>query len=229
MTQLQCANPTCAVPGRHATGCDNPADCRGCQPALARDGLWLCGRCTDHIGTDATRAAELHGELALVLAGTGSGGGPRVSGGGLAAGIALNEAAVTARTQIESVLGSWCRMIAEERGLSAPAPHITALGAYIHLHREWLAAHGAAADACGEIRGLVTLARPIAQPSGTRSIHIGACPGRDEPCDGKLRARLRGEASLLPHTVTCDEDETHSWTADQWRTLGRRMEAGKTA
>ncbi len=219
VTDLLCVNPACAVPGRHATDCADPADCRGCQPALARDGLWLCGHCTDHIGTDAIEAARLHGELALVLAGTGGSGGPRVSGGGPAAGIALNEAAVKARETVQAVLASWCRMIAEERGLTPPAAHMTALGAYVRLHREWLAGHGAAADACGEIRGLVTLARPIARPDRaaiTRS--LGHCPMLvdGEPCSGMIQGVMRRPDSLTASAVTCDKDRSHAWDSTQW-------------
>lgn len=239
---LLCASPRCRVPGRHLDTCQAQT-CRGCAPARAHDGLQLCGHCAGRIGADAQRAAELDSDLVFALTPPGE---PGVRGDH--GGITLADAAVEARQMIRAVLSSWSRMISEERGIRLPgawrltrladgvhgplnrAWHVNdipaGMAAYIATHAQWLAAHPAAAEAADEMADLAQRSHAAAYPSGTRIIHIGACPALDGdqlPCQGQIRALLRREASLLPSAVACDHDQTHTWTPDQWRALGRHM------
>jgi hypothetical protein len=217
VTDLLCANQACHITGRHLSDCPGD-DCWGCQPARAADGLWICGHCTRRIGTDAIEAARLHGELALVLAGTG-GGGPRVSGGGLAAGIALNTTAAEIRAEIRHVLVAWTLLCAQETNWTPPADRVTAIAAWIDLHREWYAGRDFAGEISREMAELVRAARPVAYPSGTRRFSVGGCPR----CGADLVAILRRETSLLPQELVCAEDTSHTWTRAQWLALGDQL------
>lgn len=226
MTDLLCLAAHCRTLGQHATDCTDQT-CRGCLPRRAADGLRLCEVHTDAIGHDAVRAGDLHGALAQVLTG-GGGGGPKVSGGSVDKSLNLNERAVTVRDEIRATLVSWCLMVAEERGIATPDDRPTALGAFVHKHRVWLAAHGAAADASVELRELVNEARRVAYPevSGTTR-DLGTCPVAEDGsvCGGKLRGVMRRADSYLPSWVLCDREREHAWDATQWMELGAAMEA----
>lgn len=220
MTELLCAAPRCRIPGRHGEDCADP-DCRGCLKARAADGLRLCLHCADRIAVDAVKAASMDPALALALTPQGEPGRRGDHGG-----ITLSDAALDARTMLRAVLTSWCRMVAEERGISLPVTDTPmALGAYIATHARWLAAHPAAGECADEMADLARQTHAAAYPSGTRVIPVGPCPAMvdEQPCAGQIRALLRTDASLLPSAVACDTVPEHMWTPDQWRALGRHM------
>lgn len=245
MGEHLCAT-TCRIPKRHLPDCTDE-QCRGCLPALAADGLMLCRYHAERIGADALEAAALDPDLALALTGQGE---PGVRGDH--GGLSLNDQAAEARTMLRAILSGWCRLIAEERGITLPgawrwmlqplpdgvegplvtfrrfhvSESIEALARYVVHHGQWLAAHPAAADCSAELRDLLRQCRAAAYPSGTRIVPVGLCPVVDDdgmPCDGKLRAMIRPGESLLPSAVGCDVDEAHRWAASEWRALGRTM------
>jgi hypothetical protein len=218
MTPSLCISPRCKARGYHHPDCGN-ADCGGCLPRLAADGLRLCHLHTRRIAEDATQAAELHDELTLRLTGAGQAG-QRMSGTP-DHGTDLDPRAVDARATIRHTLVSWCHLIAEERGHALPADTVPALGAYVARHAEWLAATEYADEASDELHGLVSAGYPIAYPSGARVFPIGSCP--HEGCAGTIKAILRRVDSLLPSSLQCDADEEHAWAADQWIALGRKL------
>lgn len=218
---LLCESPRCRIPRRHDDDCPDQQACGGCLKARAADGLRLCLHCGDRIAVDAVKAASMDPALALALTPQGEPGRRGDHGG-----ITLSDAALDARTMLRAVLTSWCRMVSEERGISLPASDAPmALGAYIATHARWLAAHPAAGECADEMADLARQTHAAAYPSGTRIIHIGACPATvdDQPCAGQIRALLRTDASLLPSAVACDTVEEHAWSPDQWRALGRHM------
>lgn len=228
MTDLLCPAADCRAFGQHATDCVDEA-CRGCLPRRAADGLRLCLVHTAAIGRDAVKAAGLHAEILHVLAGAG-GGGPDLGGGGHGEddGLSLNPRAVTVRDDIRAQLASWCLMIAEERGISTPADEVTAMGAFVARHREWLSAHGAAADASRELAELASAAWGTAFPEGSgRTRALGSCPEvvDGERCPGKLQGMMRRSGSMMPSWVLCDAVREHAWDAGQWMELGEAMEA----
>lgn len=212
-TRPLCANPRCAIPGRHCGDCGT--DCRGCQPAWAADGLRLCGHCTRRLGQDAVKAARLHGELELVLRPSGAGGGHVQP----SSASPPRDDVVAMRTEIRHVLVAWCRLVSEERGISPPADDVTAMGAYLVRHAEWLAAREYAGEAADELAGLAGRAWGLAYPSGTRRLDLHeSCPY----CDAELTATMRPQdGGLLPSDVVCAGEEHHTWPADQWRKLDR--------
>lgn len=217
MTDLLCASANCRTFGQHATDCVN-GDCKGCLPRLAADTLRLCEWNTAKIGTDAIEGGRLHGELVLVLSGTGRGG-PRVSGGAIDKSINFNDLAGEVRATIRAHLVSWTKLIAEERGFTLPEDRVTDLAAFVARSARWLAANSLAASASDEMAELVQIARPVAYPSGTKRIQVGGCP----ECGSDLMAILRSETSKLPQEVVCAENVEHSWTKAQWLTLGQRL------
>ena len=231
-----CAAPRCRIPGRHGEDC--PGDCRGCHPALAADGLRLCGHCAKRIGTDAVKLAELYDELELMLRPAGGTGGGHGQPGSASP---PRDAVVAIRTEIRHVLVGWVRLIAEERGIRLPADRLDALGAFAARHADLLAASDYAADAADELRQLAGRAWGLAYPNGTRRLRVGPCPqcggvgsGRwaiqrlpagfigPPNRSGMLIAVMREQdGGALPSEVFCDLGAEHRWTADQWRKLDR--------
>lgn len=214
-----CAAPHCRVRGQHTTDCPG-GDCRGCLPRPAADGLALCWPHTEWLARDARQAAWLYGELEHVLIGAPAVGG-RVSGSPDRTRLP-NMAAVEARTLIRHTLVSWCRLIAEERGIDLPRDEVAAMGDYIARHAHWLAAHPAAGEAADELRELAH-GRPwrVAYPDSTRRVEVGPCP--HDGCGGTIRAVLRASDSLLPSRIVCDANADHVWPASEWITLGRQL------
>jgi hypothetical protein len=249
VTQLLCAAPHCCPPGHHGQDCAGET-CRGCLPARAADGLYLCWHCAEAMERDAPESARLWGELGLCLIGAGDQGEVRASNP--QPGLSVRDAVVEHRATIRHTLVSWTLLVTEERGIELPwrwtpwelvelptgvqgplnrvRERVTdestfALGSLLAAHSRWIAQQPFAGEAAGELRELVRNGRSLRQPSGTRVVQIGPCPqsGEDGDCPGTLRAMLRREASLLPSAVTCDANEEHSWDSTQWTKLGRRM------
>jgi hypothetical protein len=214
VTQL-CLAAGCRIRQRHHNDCNKP-DCEGCIPRLAAPGLYLCDYHTTRIATDALRCAELYDELETVLAS------PETHGehttGTPEHGTAVNQAAVDARTEIRHTLAAYTRMVAEERGIHLPPDTVTAVGAYLATHHQWLAAHPTAADCSAELSELRRKAWKVAYPTGARVFAVGSCP----QCNQPIRVVLRDSDSLLPSVLVCDGD--HQWPADQWRQLRKRSD-----
>jgi hypothetical protein len=232
MTPPWCLNPRCKIPGRHGDGCDD-ATCRGCLKGWAADGLRLCLTCTrrlsesllgwtDKDGREYPGLAELHGELELVLKAAGSGERASSKPG---SGTPPRDAVVDMRAEIRHVLVSWARLIGEERGVSLPVDDVSAIGAYVARHAEWLAATEYAGEAADELAGLVSRAWGLAYPSGTRKVEVGGCPR----CDGTLTAIVRPVDSTKTTEVVCDGEQSHRWDSTQLRTLDRLVMARRRA
>lgn len=219
---LLCASPRCRIPGRHGEDCDRE-DCRGCLRARAADGLRLCWHDTERIGKDAVEVARLWYEIGLILAAGGSTGVPVRNPH---PGLVLNGQAADVRLEIRHVLASWCRLIAEERGVALPRDESQhTLGAYIRLHEQWLAASDYADEVADEFASLRSRAWATAYPDGVSVRLIGPCPQTEDgaACPGNVKAHMRRADSLLPSKVVCDVNSTHEWTAERWRVLGRSV------
>lgn len=250
MTVL-CARAGCVHRGHHAADCVDEK-CTGCQPWPAADGLRLCDHHAGRIAADAIALGELYDELGHVLMPSG-GGGERVGGRGDDGPPAPRDRAVAIRTEIRHTLVSWCRLIAEERGVSLPSgtgngpqsppaePSCRVLGAYVATHAQWLAAHsGVAGEVSDELDGLRRRAWTVAYPTGTKVVEVGQCPQRvwveTGPevgawlrCTGALRAVVRPADQLLPSEIVCSEDVEHRWPSTQWRQLDRLVSGGRAA
>ena len=229
MTVL-CVSPRCRSLGQHTPDCADDT-CRGCQPRQAADGLALCHVCTRRLGEDIAAVGQLHAELGLVLT-MPERGGERVSGGGVARSLNLNERAIACRSQIHGVLSSWARIVVEERGWTPPIDAPAALASFLRRDVEWLAAHPAAGEIAA-VFGELAHGEPyrVAYPTGARSFDVAPCPIRDEGgdwhCDGHIRVILRRTDSLLPSELVCSADGTHRWNSSAWVKLGRKLHADR--
>jgi hypothetical protein len=192
VTTLLCASRYCALPGLHAD-CEDP-ECRGCMPARAADGLYLCPRCAGLLERDPWTAARLHAALGQALIGGGGERGPR----GASVGLDLNDVALEARTAIRGVLVALCRMVAEERGVALPADDVTAMAGYLSRHARWLAAHRAAGEHAQDLRDTVTDGRTwrVAYATAGDRTLIGVCNQPHEapsggvgPCGARIYVR----------------------------------------
>lgn len=219
MTVL-CSAPGCRILDHHTDGCGSDDTCRGCVPRQAAPGLRLCDYHTLRIATDATRLADLYTELETELAAP-ERPGERVSGSKLTSGVTLNDRAAAMRTEIRHTLVSWCKLVADERGITLPADHLDSIAAYLALHRDWLSAHPAAPDCSDELSSLARRAWSVAYPSGARTFPVGPCPVED--CSATVRVVLRTVDSLLPSELVCDAEQPHAWPASRWRELGRTI------
>ena len=210
----------CARRGYHAHNC--PGDCAGCYPRLAADGVLLCTWHLGKLGEDPPELARLHDELALRLANSGQSG--EKTSGTREPGLALNEAAMGIRSEIENTLHGWARIIAEERGWTPPRDDVESLAEFVARDPKWLAAHRAADEVSNQLRDLVGRAHSIAYPSGIRRFQLPVqCPGKDEPCGADLWTTIR-PADLSEYSDwICAGDPQHIFNSSQWLTIARRM------
>jgi hypothetical protein len=195
-----CVSAFCGVPRRHRDNCEDADACRGCLPAQAADGLYLCQWCLRRLSHDAFRAAWLFESLGVVLTGGGRAGDGGVRSGG-DPGIDLNPAMLEAREAIGTTLVALVRLVVEERGVATPGASPPAMATFLARHAQWLAAHRAADEHARDLRDIATDARTfrLAFPSGSDRLYIGRCPLRAASGDGVCGARLyqRADEPLL--------------------------------
>ena len=103
---------------------------------VAADSSWLCARHTAAVGTLAAGLPVLHDGLAVLRPGIGGqGGGP----GGSDRASPIHVPAVDLQIEIKAIAVSWCRLVAEERGLGLPTTDtIAAACGFLALHGDWL-------------------------------------------------------------------------------------------
>jgi hypothetical protein len=121
---------------------------------------------------------------------------------------------------IESILSSWAKLVADERGIrsrGATDSKVTRLTRFLLTHLDWIAAHPAAPDFVQEVHDLAATARRSCQfieDLSNSLLHECVIPG----CPGKLGVHVgsRGEPQ-----VGCELG--HAWTAEEWLLLGRQL------
>jgi hypothetical protein len=134
--------------------------------------------------------------------------------------IPISEAAAEARSRIRGVLASWAALVVDERSISvAPQRAVPELVRFLTAHAHWLAAHPVAGDFAEEIGDLVTTAQRAVESEPTPQPSLGACI--EAECAGRLTAHVRDQTGRGPAEIRCDAG--HSWRADQWLLLSRRM------
>ena len=147
-------------------------------------------------------------------------------------GIDLNYRVAQARTDIRNNLSTWARVAIEERSMHAPPDTVSAIAAFVVAQVEWFASQAFARQFVSDVIDDWQTARSLSDPNRTRRFEVGPCPEPD--CEGVLIAQIRPKDSLLPHDVTCHlspaDEETgellHTWPADKWMTLGRKVVRG---
>lgn len=211
---------TVAVP---PTGCEG-TDCRtngDRPPEPACRGLRLCRGCLRRLVLRLKELPVQYEELEHFLAcHPGEGIRERTTGGPLP-GLPFNEAAADVRADIVTTLGSWCGLVREELGLSAPHREAGAMARFLVRYAAWLAAHPSACDATGEVARLVKAARQVSRSEPLRRVRLGPCV--HDGCTGRLVAAFRSHDPGSCTSIRCDTDPQHTWPADLWTELRRAM------
>ena len=135
-------------------------------------------------------------------------------------GIPVNAAAMTARSEIMSLLASWAGLVISERRLSsAPRRTVSGLSSFLATHLNWLVAHPAAEDFAEEVCGAVRMAHAAAQPAPSLHIELGTCvqPG----CESALYATGCAGDDRPVHQVRCGAG--HAWSARDWLLVAHRI------
>jgi hypothetical protein len=135
-------------------------------------------------------------------------------------GLALDDAVVSFRAAVMSVLASWCGLVVQERPVSvAPRRRVAELAGFLTVHLDWLAAHPAAGDAAAEIQELAEKAEIAVNPNPLTKLVVGLC---DRPgCASSVHA-IVGVRDWIPDRVCCDSG--HVWRPHEWLLLARRIE-----
>jgi len=175
-----------------------------------------------------TEIPALYTALERRLVSTGSQAMTGLPSGSTDPGLNLNHRVAQARTDMRNNLTAWAKTAIEERHMTPPPDTMPALAAFITAQIDWYLAQPWTRQFVNDTLDDWTIARTLNDPNPVRMIEVGPCPEPD--CDGQLTARIRPADSLLPHDVSCDQSPRdddgellHSWTADKWLTLGRKI------
>ncbi len=184
----------------------------GLDPRSIAPGATICNACCDAMVRDLIALPDLHEECAEFLSSARSSR-ERTSGGPLP-GMPFNATVADVRYTIRSVLGAWCGLIVDERGLPHPGRCVQERAEFLRENIDWLARHSAAAEATNEISRLVRDARRMIDPNPPRRFAVGSCSV--PRCSGTLIAVLGARDTLAAAEVMCDHDSGHRWSATTW-------------
>jgi hypothetical protein len=212
----------CVLPHRHDPD----------RPRPVEPGLLVCRGCVSSLEQALAELPAQFRGLSLVLAAGGSTG-AKVSGSSEAR-LPINPTVAELREDIDRKLVSWAMMIAEERGDHTPCSNnVEVVACWLLVRLRWACAQPwvdqFAAELVGYesahygrwIPGLRSRALALLFPSGRRRIVVGSCV--EAGCPGTLTATVARTDDVLPSSVDCDVDETHTWSSSQWPVLGRRL------
>jgi hypothetical protein len=216
MLKALCESPSCG----HGNGADQQIRARPAAP-----GMRLCFCCLDKLAKHISRLPDLYRLCESILVSRPKREVERIRHKTFG-GISLDEAVVSARSDIVSVLASWAGLVVDERRVSAPPQRQVAdLAVFLSSHLEWLAAHPAAGDAVTEIHEVVKNVEAVVQPSPLLTLELGPC---DRPgCESRVHVTLRAKDSLPQSRVCCESG--HVWRPSEWLLLGHRIEQAQRA
>lgn len=202
MSTTALCHADCRIRNRHLPECPDPAECPGCQPRRAADGLWLCDLHVERLIEDAREAPVLYAALADALVRRGTGG-EKTSGTSAGAPVPDDDV-MDARAAVRRVLLQLTRIVIDGRGVNAPVTRVggrvyldtsvDALSEFVAKHGVWLAGYplaGAVSNALHAVtRGKI---RVLAYPAGSDRLYIGDCPllvrdrnGAEDICGTRL-------------------------------------------
>lgn len=203
-----------------------PLSHRNDEERDAAPGLNVCRWHTTRTERALEQIPALYSALERRLVSTGATNLSGLPSGSTDPGLNLNHRVVQCRTDMRTNLTTWARVAVEERSMTTPPDHMPTIAAFILAQIDWYLSQRWAKQFVNDTLDDWTLARALNDPNPVRMIEVGPCPD----CDGQLTARIRPADSLLPHDVTCDQSPLnddgqplHSWTADKWLTLGRKI------
>ena len=161
------------------------------RPRRAVDGLYIC----------AGHHAELERLIAEMPARYNDLDRPKGAGGPKVVfsnepGLSVDEAAATLRQQITGIIASWCRVVAEDRGITPPAsPEISRTAPWLTTHVDWCAAHRWVDEMLLELRQVTGRAIGITDIPARR-VQLGEqclIHADGERCDGIVTLIVWGE------------------------------------
>jgi hypothetical protein len=128
------------------------------------------------------------------------------------------------RRHTQDILNSWCRLIIEDRPVTAGIPlgtDVPGMCDFITRHADWMSGHADAEDCRDELTDLSHRCHLTATPRQRDSMSIGRCPleqpdedGHLSVCDGDVRVRLTGEdrdGEAYAACGRCGEVAVSSW------------------
>ena len=195
------------------------------DPPLAHHGL-LCTRCHGRLLRSLeTIRVEICHKLDLITPGNGTGGTCHTKPGSrspardeLIAALDVRSKQTRDLVPVAAVVDTWCRIVVEERRLSAaPSDTVEAVG-LLERHAEWIAAQPYADEFLIELGDAAMQMRRIANDLPPPS--LGRCPsvdptGKTDRCNGPLRW---ADGSTL--TVQCSRCRDR-WDADSLVAIAR--------
>ena len=198
MTHTLCESPDCS---RHVAA-----------------GFGLCAECRQTMRRELRALPELYRDCEERLASTPQGIIERISRT-RPLGVSLNEAAMSARSDILDILSSWCAYTAHEREVTGPSTRtVDDLAAFLGRHVDWLASQAAAGDFATEIRELASAARNVADHKMRDSRQLGPC-GRQGCGHVVYVSNVEDDPS---HQVRCTAG--HVWQPHEWLLLSQGMQ-----
>jgi hypothetical protein len=122
--------------------------------------------------------------------------------GGLPGSASINEAAISARSEILSTLASWAALVRDERQvLVSLRREVAPLARFLRSHLDWLAAHPAAREFMDELEETAAMAQRVVHPDATRTMEVGKC--EHQGCGHPVYATFRAETGRSPALVSC--------------------------
>lgn len=170
------------------------------RPRPALDGGYLCH---GHHKELERLVAEMPARADDLDRAAGAGGG---RGDGTHSGISIDEVAANLRTDMAGVLASWCRVVAEERGINPPASaDLYHTAPWMTRHVDWCAANRWVDEMLLELRRVNGQALGIADIP-VRRVSLGAqclVHAEGERCEGVITIVVCGD----DWTARCDACE----------------------
>lgn len=183
-------------------------------PNLALDGLRLCWCHRRDLERLIAELPARHDDLTRPL------GAPSTTRGTSAPGLSVDEAAADLRHEMTALLASWCSVVVDTRGVTAPASEeIWRTAPWLTVHVEWCAAQEFAGDMLAELRGVTGRSYGIADIPA-RYLDLGdQCLTHEdgERCTGVVTLVVRGDdwAARCPVCETVQEATPYLRTAQR--------------
>lgn len=207
------------------------------RPTPCQPGALLCRGHFADIERTVSELPALASELEQQMVPGSGAGGPKISGDPETS-VPFNERAGQHLRIIEHQLGTWVRVVIDERGLRGPArPTVNSLASFLTAHHEWLVAQEFTREYATQMRDLRTDGRRILAAVPSRRVDLGQC-GEPVSCDVESHAETAC-AGVLSATVSRVDDELpaavvcsvcgRQHPSPTWRALGRRLRGSDDA
>lgn len=188
------------------------------KPRRAIDGGYICTGCADGLLGNLKALPGLYADLGEQQAYGRAGGGQRV-GGTTERALPITPALAAHRDDIRQKLGSWCRVIVDDWGLTPPPndkPGVTAR--YLIAQFQRISTQQWAVELVEEIVTLTATARAMLNPAPTR-IEVGercrVVPEGEERCDGTVSMTVSDEGLWSARCSECGRQEPADYMRDK--------------